>query len=243
MRIIARLDIKLGTLIKSVMYDGVRKLGNPKDFAKDYYDNGIDELMLINNTGSLYGTKLDLNLIKEIRDKKALPISAGGGINSYEDAINLIQSGSDKVVINSLIHKNPKEVVKIVDALGSSSVTGAIQFENRNENYVTLYEMAREATELNLIDTIKKYRDLGIGELLITDIKRDGCYTGLNRDIAEKISEFKNAFPIILSGGFNKIEDIDFYKDILSGVAISSVIHFKSLTVTEIMNYKNKIII
>ena len=146
MRIISRLDIKMGTLIKSVMYDGVRKIGNPAEYANNYVESSIDELMLINNTGSLYNTKLDLDLIKEIRKKKALPISAGGGITNCKDAENLIQSGCDKVVINSLIHKNVEEVVKIVDALGSSSVTGAIQFEKRDDSYVTLYEMAREGS-------------------------------------------------------------------------------------------------
>ena len=67
MRIISRLDIKMGTLIKSVMYDGVRKIGDPAEYANDYVESSVDELMLINNTGSLYNTKLDLNLIKEIR--------------------------------------------------------------------------------------------------------------------------------------------------------------------------------
>ena len=242
MRIISRLDIKMGTLIKSVMYDGVRKIGNPAEYANDYVESSVDELMLINNTGSLYNTKLDLKLIREIRKKKALPISAGGGITSHEDAENLIQSGCDKVVINSLIHKNVDEVVKIIDALGSSSVTGAIQFEKRDDNYVTLYEMARESTGLNLIDTVKMYKDIGIGELLITDIKRDGCYTGLNKEIYDIISNFKDEFPIILSGGFINVEDINHYKDILSGISISSAFHLKKLKVSETIKYRNKII-
>ena len=64
MRIISRLDIKMGTLIKSVMYDGVRKIGNPAEYANNYVESSIDELMLINNTELLYNTKLDLDLIK-----------------------------------------------------------------------------------------------------------------------------------------------------------------------------------
>ena len=232
----------MGTLIKSVMYDGVRKIGNPAEYANNYVESSIDELMLINNTGSLYNTKLDLDLIKEIRKKKALPISAGGGITNCKDAENLIQSGCDKVVINSLIHKNVEEVVKIVDALGSSSVTGAIQFEKRDDSYVTLYEMARESTGLNLIDTIKMYKDLGVGELLITDIKRDGCYTGLNSEIFDIVSKFKDDFPIILSGGFINFEDINLYKDLLSGISVSSAFHLNKLKVSETIKYRNKII-
>ena len=65
MRIISRLDIKQSFLIKSVMFDGVRKVGDPIVFAEQYYNSSIDELMLINNTGSLYGTQLDFNIVKK----------------------------------------------------------------------------------------------------------------------------------------------------------------------------------
>ncbi len=224
------------------MYDGVQKIGNPIDYANDYVENSIDELMLINNTGTLYNTKLDLNLLKEIRKNKALPISAGGGIKNYDDAINLIDSGCDKVVINSLIHTNPNEVLKIVDSLGSSSVTGAIQFEKRKDNYVTFYEMARESTGLNLIETIKKYKDLGIGELLLTDINRDGLQTGLNTEIYDILSDFKKDFPIILGGGFSNYDEIENFKEYLSGISISSAFHLKKLKVSETIKYRDKVI-
>ena len=65
MRIISRLDIKQSSLVKSVMFDGVRKVGDPIDIAKKYYNSSIDELMLINNTGSLYGTQLDPNIVQK----------------------------------------------------------------------------------------------------------------------------------------------------------------------------------
>ena len=130
MRIIARLDIKNDILIKSIMYDGVKKLGDPLIYAHRYFTEGIDELMIINNTGSLYNTKLNKELLSKIRKGKAIPISAGGGISSYDDAMRLID-GSDKVIINSIIHKNRKDVVKIINALGASSVVGAIQYENK----------------------------------------------------------------------------------------------------------------
>ena len=122
------------------------------------------------------------------------------------------------------------------------SICSEICIEKRDDNYVTLYEMARESTGLNLIDTVKMYKDIGIGELLITDIKRDGCYTGLNKEIYDIILNFKDEFPIILSGGFINLEDINHYKDILSGISISSAFHLKKLKVSETIKYRNKII-
>ena len=69
MRIIARLDIKNKILVKSITFDGVKKLGDPEIFAKKYFELDIDELMIINNTGSLYNTVLDYDQLKKIRNK------------------------------------------------------------------------------------------------------------------------------------------------------------------------------
>jgi len=242
MRVIARLDIKQGVLIKSIMFDGVKKLGDPKFFAQNYYEQGIDEIILVNNTGSLYNTKIDPNLIKEIRLNKSIPISAGGGITSLEDAIKIIESGCDKVIINSLIHKNFEEAKKIVNCLGSSSVIGAIQFEKKvfDDGAQTFYEMARESTGLNLQDCILKYKDLGVGELLLTDVSKDGIYKGLSKEINDIIEEHKYNFPILLSGGFKEINEMKLYDKKISGVVISSSFHYKKIRVKELIDYRNK---
>ena len=241
MRIIAKLDIKQKDLIKSVMYDGVRKVGCPKKFSKFYYESNLDEIMLINNTGSLYDTKLDNFLIKEIRKNKAFPISGGGGVSKFSDAIKLIESGCDKIVINTLIHKNSNEARNLVNNFGSSSVIGAIQVDKINNEFVTLYEMARERTGLSLSDTIKKYLDLGIGEILITDVNRDGCYVGLNENFIEILSEFKNEAPLLISGGFNSCLEIDYFKEVFSGIVISSALHYKKVNLKNLITHKNKI--
>lgn len=239
MRIIARLDIKNNILIKSIMFDGVKKLGDPEAFANEYYEKGIDELMLINNTGSLYNTKLNTNLVKKIRHKKLIPISAGGGISNYDDAIKLIDSGCDKIIINSIVHKNKLEAEKIINSLGSSSVVGSIQFEKRNNKFVTLYEMARETTSLTLYDTLKLYYELGIGEVLLTDVSRDGCYFGLSDQISEEISIYHDKMPILLSGGFSQVEEINIYNKYLSGVVISSSFHYRKLTIDNVIKYRD----
>ena len=163
MRFISRLDIKNDLLIKSISFDGVKKIGNPEIFSNKYYKNGIDEIMLINNTGSLYGTKLNPELVKKIRSNKNCPISAGGGIDCLNDAISLNNSGADKIVLNSLIHKNEIESKKIIDYLGGSSVIGAIQTKKIGDEFKTFYEMSREYSGKNLNQTIEKYIEIGIG--------------------------------------------------------------------------------
>ena len=222
------------------MFEGVRSLGCPKTISEKYYNSGIDELILVNNTGSLYNTKLNLEVLKSIRKNKFLPITAGGGITSIKDVEELIISGCDKVIINTIIHNNFSEAKKIINLMGSSSVIGAIQVEKKDDKFISLYEMAREETGLNLRDTIKKYKDLGVGELLISDVNRDGCYKGLNKQLAEEIKDFKDDFPLLLSGGFKNKEEIKEFNNICSGLVISSAFHFNKVDISDLLKYKNE---
>ena len=239
MRIISRLDIKNNNLIKSIKFDGVRKIGDPKTFAKIYYENKIDEIFLINNTGSLYNTKLEKNLIKEIRSLVSIPIACGGGITSVKDAESLIKNGCEKVVINTLIHNDYKEFKKIISLLGSSSVVGSIQYSSEKNN-LTYYKMGRELTGFDLEETIRKYIDIECGEILITDISRDGKYTGLDTNIFGIIEKFKNT-PILVGGGFRDLEEIYLFKDKVSAIVSSSTLHFNKIDLNTISVIKDEL--
>jgi len=240
MRIIARLDIKNDILVKAIMFDGVKKLGNPEIFAEKYYKEGIDELMIINNTGSLYNTRLNPILLEKIRVNKPIPISAGGGISNYDDAMKLIESGCDKVVINSLIHKNIKEVKKIVNTIGAASVTGAIQYEKKNDKFFTFYEMARESTNLELRDTLNLYADCGVGEVLLTNVAHDGCYLGLCEDMKNEIYSFYRKMPILLGGGFLNLKELSAYDGFISGIVVSSSFHYDKISINNLIQKRNK---
>lgn len=237
MRIIARLDVKQSNLIKSVMFDGVRKVGNPYTFADNYYNSEINELMIVNITGSLYGTQLEDKTIEQIRNNKAIPISAGGGIACLDDVKRIISNGADKVVINSLIHKDQKEVEKIVNFLGSASVVGVIEIEKRDNKYYSVYEMARQLSGLELEQTIEKYINLGIGEIVLVDVSRDGCYKGLNEEFIDIAVKYKNKAPILIGGGLKDLKELKRFKNYFSGVVISSLFHYKKCDLNKLSKY------
>ena len=239
MRIISRVDIKNDSLIKSIQFDGVKKIGDPVEHAIRYFKEGIDEIFLINNTGSLYDTKLDGNIINKIRSKVSIPIAGGGGISNLKDAKNFITNGCDKVVINSLIHENPKNFSEIVSLFGSSSVVGSIQY-NREQKDSTLYKMAREKTGVNLSDTIKRYIDLGCGEILITEISRDGRYLGLDQDLVDVVKKFEET-PILIGGGFSGYDDINKFNNHASGIVMSSALHYKKINLKDVIEKKNNL--
>jgi len=238
MRLIARLDIKNNYLIKSIKYDGVRKIGNIIDHAEKYYINKIDEIIITNVTGSLYKTKLDLATLNSIRKKVHIPLSCGGGIQSVEDALSLMQNGSDKIIINSIIHEDINVAEKIINTIGSSSVVGSIQYSNE-KNFATYYRMGREKTGLNLRETIQKYNKLGVGEILLTNINKEGTFSGLDKDVINLIKEY-NFIPILIGGGFKSSEELHHFKNNVSAVVISSSLHYNKVDIkTLIQNINN----
>ena len=121
-RIIPRLDIKNKNLIKTVNLEGLRKLGNPKEFAKKYYKEDADELIFIDCVASLYGRNNLYQIINEISKDIFIPITVGGGVRSLDDAKILLNNGSDKVAINSAALNNSNLISDLSNHIGSSSV-------------------------------------------------------------------------------------------------------------------------
>ena len=126
-RIIARLDIKGNRLIKGVRFEGVRVIGEPNEIAKQYAAEGADELLYIDAVASLYGRNSISNILKIASNEIYIPITASGGIRSVEDAANLIQSGADKIAINTAAIKNPQLIKDLVKTFGSQCIVISIQ--------------------------------------------------------------------------------------------------------------------
>ena len=112
MRVIARLDIKNNFVIKGINLEGLRKVGSPLEMIKNYYNDGIDEIIISDSVASLYGRNNLFSLIKEITKDTFIPITLGGGIRSLEDIERALNSGADKVSINSKALEDPDFITK-----------------------------------------------------------------------------------------------------------------------------------
>ena len=112
LRIIGRLDIKGEKLIKGIQLEGLRVIGDPNQFAKMYYNQGIDELIYIDSVASLYGRNNLVEIVKKTTNEVFIPVTVGGGIRSLKDIDLLLKSGADKVAINTEGVKNPNFLEK-----------------------------------------------------------------------------------------------------------------------------------
>ena len=106
MRIISRIDIKNNHVVKGICFEGLRKLGDPEKFCIKYYNAGADELLISDIVATLYGRNNLFDIIKKITRNVFIPVCLSGGIRNLKDIENALNSGADKVGINTAVVNN-----------------------------------------------------------------------------------------------------------------------------------------
>ena len=240
MRIIPRIDIKNNYVIKGINLEGLRKIGDPKEIIENYSNDEADEILIMDSVASLYGRNNLFSFIKEITNEVFIPITLGGGIKSLKDIESALNSGADKVAINSGAIEDKNFISKASKTFGSSTIISSIEAKKISQGKWEPYiNCGREKTGLNLIDWIKKVQDDGCGEILLTSIDREGTEEGFDIDLIKSIYDIIYK-PLIVSGGCGSIEDINYIKKNFKdcSVSIASIIHYKKY---KIQNIKKKL--
>jgi|TARA_B100001093_G_scaffold518311_1_gene602712 cyclase len=241
-RIIARLDIKGPNLIKGINFEGLRKLGNPNDFAIKYYVEEVDEILFMDNVASLYGRNSLFDVIKKSTEQIFVPITVGGGIRNLSDVEKILKSGADKVAINSAAISNPDLISQISKTFGSQCLVISIEAKKKNDKSWEAYvHNGRDKTGLDVMDWSKKCVDLGAGEIFVTSIDQDGTFKGFDNLLNDKIS--KNLkIPLVIGGGLGSLENLDLIKtnQNINGLSIGSALHYNKIKIKDIKSYLEK---
>ncbi|MCS3529071.1 imidazole glycerol phosphate synthase subunit HisF [Chryseobacterium sp. JUb7] len=236
-RIIPCLDIKNGTTVKGVNFEGLVNAGNPIELAKRYEEEGADELVFLDITATLEERKTFVGLVKDIAKELSIPFTVGGGISSVEDVRRLLEAGADKISINSSAVKNPDLIAELAKEFGNQCIVVAIDTRFVNGFDRVFVKGGREITDLKTLNWTRKAEDLGAGEILLTSMDGDGTKNGFDLRITKIISENLN-IPVIASGGAGNINDFEdvFNKTLSTGALAASVFHFGEIKITDLKN-------
>lgn len=236
-RIIGRLDIKAPNLVKGVHLEGLRKLGDPKAFAKKYYEQGIDEIIYMDIVASLYERNSLSELVSETAKDVFVPITVGGGLRSIDDVAQALRSGADKVAINTAAIKSPELITEIAQQFGSQCVVLSIEakISEDKKSWEALYDNGREHSGYDVIEWAQRGESLGAGEILLTSIDQEGTAKGLDVNLVKAVSSVVD-IPVICSGGMGNSEHfIDAVKEGgCDAIASAHVLHYNKLTVSDI---------
>ena len=227
MRIIPRIDIKNNYLVKGVQLEGLRVLGDPIDFVKNYVNDGADEIFYQDIVASLYGRNSLLEIISRTANACSIPLIVGGGIRSIEDIESILNAGADKVAINSAAIKNPNFLREAVSMFGSSTIVSTVEISKIDNQYALQIFNGREIVENNPFKWIEELQDIGVGEICLTFINNEGTGKGYDSDLLALIYE-KVKVQFIIHGGVGEPNQmINLYKNFkVDGFVLSSVLHY-----------------
>lgn len=243
-RVVACLDVRDGRLAKSVKFVDTKDIGDPLEKAKQYYEQGLDELVFYDITASSDDRGIMLDVVEQVASHIFIPFSVGGGIRSVEDATALRFAGAEKVNVNSQAVKRPSIITDIARAIGSQSTILSVDVlkvpvsASIPSGYEVVIHGGRTHTGLDALDWIRKGERLGAGEVVVNSIDADGTREGyelaLTRAVAEAVS-----IPVVASGGAGKPEHL--YEVLTRGKAdaalVASMVHYGDYTVAELKQY------
>ncbi|EGV44742.1 imidazole glycerol phosphate synthase subunit HisF [Bizionia argentinensis JUB59] len=238
-RIIPCLDIKNGRTVKGVNFIDLKDAGDPVILAKKYAQSGADELVFLDISATLEGRKTLIDMVLQVAKEINIPFTVGGGVSSVEDVDLLLQSGADKVAVNSAALKRPELIKELSDKFGSQCVVVAIDAKQIDGSWKVHSAGGTIPTELDLFTWAKTVENLGAGEILFTSMDHDGTKQGFANTALARLSSELN-IPIIASGGAGTIDHfIDaFQKGYADAALAASVFHFGTI---EILDLKKKL--
>ena len=237
-RIIPCLDVNDGRVVKGINFVELKDAGDPVEIARSYNEQGADELTFLDITASSDNRGLLFDIIEKVANQIFIPLTVGGGVRNCDDIRNLLNSGADKVGINTSAILNPNFVSESSGRFGSQAIVVAIDAKKVDDHYEVFTHGGRNATGINAIEWAKKMADFGAGELLITSMDRDGTKKGFDNNLMKSISDVVD-IPIIASGGAGSLKHlVDGIKEgEADAVLAASIFHYGEYSIKEAKKY------
>ena len=243
-RIISCLDVRDGKLAKSIKFVDTKDIGDPVAKARQYFEEGLDELVFYDITASSDKRSIMIDVVRQVAEQIFIPFSVGGGLRTVDDCYQVLQAGAEKINLNSAAVRDPGLITQAADAFGVQAVVLSMDVLRvpKNSQIPSGYEIVinggRTPTGLDAIDWAKKGQQLGAGEMVVNSIDADGTKDGYELTLTRKIVDAVNV-PIIASGGGGTPEHM--YQVLTEGGAdaalVASMLHYGEYTISEIKQY------
>lgn len=234
-RVIARLDIKNGIVIKGIHLEGQRRIGDPIALAQKYYEQAVDEILFMDSVASLYGRSNLFHTISEACKTVFVPITMGGGIRSVEDVEQALAAGADKVAVNTALVNEPEFANRIAAIYGSQCLVASIEAKRIANGWEAYISNGREPTGRDVVGWAKELEQRGAGEILVTSVDQEGTQRGFDIELCAAV-EAAVRIPVVASGGAGSREHLERLaaRTDLQGVAIASLLHYGKYSVAEL---------
>jgi len=207
-RIIPCLLLKGSGLVKTIKFRDEKYVGDPINAIKIFNEKGADELIFLDICAGIENRKPDFDIIAKVAAECFMPVCYGGGIKEVDDARKIFNSGIEKISLGSSAIEYPEFTKELVRIFGSQSIVACLDVKkDLLGNYEVVIRRAKKKTGLGPLTAAKRMEELGVGELLINSVDRDGTMSGYDISLMQKITR-KISIPVIACGGAGSLQHI-----------------------------------
>jgi cyclase len=238
-RIIPCLDVRHGVVVKGVQFQNHRILGDILDYASYYSEQGADELVFYDITASSDNRSVSPAWVNEVAACLQIPFTVAGGIRSLSTAKSILNSGADKLSINSPALERPELINELSDAFGNQCVVIGVDSQWVEDDYY-VYQYTGDVTKTKnscrkTVDWVQEVQARGAGEIVLNCMQSDGVRQGYDLKQLERIQRVTDV-PLIASGGAGSITDFIqvFQHTQVSGALAASIFHEKQVSIRDV---------
>ncbi|WP_370892902.1 imidazole glycerol phosphate synthase subunit HisF [Janibacter sp. GXQ6167] len=240
-RVIPCLDVDAGRVVKGVNFVGLRDAGDPVELARQYGEQGADELTFLDVTASSGNRETTYEVVRRTAEEVFIPLTVGGGVRTVEDVDRLLRHGADKVGVNTAAIARPELISEVADRFGAQVLVLSADVRRRRGpdgaptgGYEITTHGGRTGVDLDAIEWCARAAELGAGEILLNSMDADGTKDGFDLELIRAVRA-EVAIPVIASGGAGAVDH--FAPAVAAGadaVLAASVFHFAELTIGEV---------
>ena len=228
-RIIPCLDVDGTRVVKGVNFAGLRDAGDPAELAARYNAEGADEVVVLDIAASRDRRPTFLETIRRVAEQLAIPLTAGGGIRTLDDARAVVQAGADKMTVNTAAVERPELISELSREFGAQAVVLAIDAKRDGDHWDVRVRGGRDSAQLDALAWAQRGVSAGAGEILLTSMDKDGTQSGFDVALTAAISGSVTV-PVIASGGAKLPEHfVEIFDAGLADAALAASIFHDSL--------------
>ena len=232
-RIIPVVQLMGNSVVKTVKFENPRQVGDATATVKVFSARAVDELVLIDIGASKTSKSPDFDFISITAKNCFMPLTIGGGINSFDHAARIFDAGADKLLIGSLLHEDPGHVEKVASYYGSQSIVASLDCKYIVDVFIT-FSRSGSYRSVKLSEMINRAHDVGVGEICVTNIEHEGMMSGYSLPLLNEVLNLTN-LPVVINGGAGGHYDfLEVLQNGASAAAASSVFFWEGYTNNEI---------
>ena len=231
-------------LVKSEKFKNYKYVGDPINAVKIFNEKEVDELMLIDIDASAKGYEPDYSLIEKVANECRMPLCYGGGVKNVEQAQRIIKLGVEKVSFSSAVLDDLSLINKLSDVIGRQSVVVVLDVKKTLFGKYEVYtHNATKKVKTSFEEILSQLEQVGIGELVINSIDRDGTLKGYDFALAEKVRSVMTCPLTILGGASDQDDIVELIKKFkVIGASAGSLFVFKGVYKAVLISYLDKVV-